>query len=240
MSAGEVRAAAGLSAVAALGGLDEALRGARLEADANGNAPGSDATYTKGALVLAATGPAVAPFIGARVGIGSRFEGGLSYTGRSVRADVRRSFELTPHWDASLGVGGTGVLYGHPERTDLPGVDLDALHGVGADLPVLVGYASEEDLYAFWLGLRAGWQQVHISALSSEPQGVSVGAQPISLTVTDLSAGGLLGAAVGFRHLHVAMEVALAYAHLVGSYGTTHADVSGLVVVPASCLWWSF
>ncbi len=74
--------------------------------------PGSSPEYAKGALGRgAAIAPGIAPFVGMRVGIGDQFEGGLAYTGRTVRLDVRRSFDDGP-WSLSIGVGGTGVLAG--------------------------------------------------------------------------------------------------------------------------------
>ena len=45
------------------------------------------------ALVAAAIAPGLAPFVGARVGVGNNFEGGLTYTCRSVRVDRRRGFD---------------------------------------------------------------------------------------------------------------------------------------------------
>ncbi len=101
LPAGEVRAAAGFSGNVATGSFADALKGAQNEASAISGAPGpltTDETYAKGALVAASVAPGLAPLVGARIGIGSHFEGGLMYTGRGMRADVRRSFEShRPH-----------------------------------------------------------------------------------------------------------------------------------------------
>ena len=109
LPAGEIRAEAGFSANVAAGGLSSAVSAAEADAVATGGAPstpGADPTFAKGALVEASVGPGLAPYGGARVGVGQQFEGGLVYTGRAVRADLRRSFELGSHWALSLGAGG--------------------------------------------------------------------------------------------------------------------------------------
>jgi hypothetical protein len=165
-------------------------------------------------------------------------EGGLSYTARAVRADVRRSFSFSRRWSVSVGVGGSAVLRGYQAADVVRGVDLSGLHGWGADLPVLVGYASEGDLYRVWLGARGGWEQVDLSLSASNSS--TVGASADSMSATRLWGGGLLGLAVGFRHVHVAMEIDICYSTVAGDYGSTHARVAGLTLAPASAVWWSF
>lgn len=240
LPAGEVRAAAGLSANFSLGGFASATRDATADAASHANAPGapgSDPTYAKGALVAASVGAGVAPFAAARVGVGAQAEGGLAYTGRGVRADVRRSFYLNEAWTLSLGAGGSAVLYGHQEEGTLPDVDLGSLHGWGADVPVLVGYESSGDTYMLWLGARGGWEHVDISpAASATP----IGAAPIALSATRFWGGPLVGLAVGFRHVHVALELDTSCATVSGDYNGSHVQVGGLSIAPASALWWRF
>ena len=241
LPAGDVRAIAGFSGNVALGGLSTAMRNATNEGAGRSTAPArGDTTYAEGALVAASAGPGLAPIGGARVGVGAQAEGGLMFTGRAVRADLRRSFELSSSWALSIGAGGSAALYGRDQSASLPDVDLGRLHGWGADVPVLVGYESDGDLYMLWLGARAGWEHVNIEDLTSEPGSGEFGTPPISLSATRLWAGGLLGVAVGFRHVHVAMEIDVSYANLTGDYNQTHARVAGVTLAPASALWWLF
>jgi hypothetical protein len=239
---GEVRASAGLSASVATGGLADALDRARGETRANPNAgpPSIDETYAKGSVVAASVAPGLAPLVGARVGVGSHVEAGLAYTGRAVRADVRRSFDLSRHWSLSLGAGGTAVLNGRQAGEVLPNVDLGQLHGWGADVPLLAGYASDGDLYMVWLGARGGWEHVDVSQVRSVPNAPPLGAQPVSLSATRFWGGGLFGLAVGFRHVHVAMEIDVYLASIAGDYAGTHAQVAGIALAPASSIWWDF
>jgi hypothetical protein len=239
---GEVRASAGFSASVAAGGLADALGSATKQAGANPNAGslGIDETYAKGALVAASVAPGLAPFVSARVGVGSHVEGGLAYTGRAVRADVRRSFDLSRHWALSVGAGGTAALNGRQAGEALPNVDLGQLHGWGADVPLLAGYMSDGDLYGVWLGARGGWEHVDISQVRSVPNTQAIGAPPVSLSATRFWAGGLLGLAVGFRHVHLAMEIDICYASIAGDYAGTHAQVAGVALAPASSVWWDF
>jgi hypothetical protein len=229
----EVRAAAGFSGNVAGGDLAGVLHDARIEAAATPSP--HDATFARGALAAAAVGPGLAPWVAARVGLGGSFDAGLAYSGRALRADVRRAFELAPGWAASVGAGGMTVVGGHPEGGELPGVDVGALHGWGADLPVLVGFESDAQLYMAWLGARAGWEHVEVSARDASPGGGVPG-----LSATHYWAGGLFGIAVGFRHVHVAIEIDASYATVSGDYGGVHGSVQGFVLTPASALWWRF
>jgi hypothetical protein len=236
---GEVRATGGFSENVAVGSLASALATARSEAAAQGGASASTA-YARGALAAASVSGGLAPIVAARVGLGWRAEGGLTYSGRAVRADVRRSFDVAPHWALSAGVGGTGVLYGREEDGDLPGLELQALHGWGADVPVLVGYESEGRLYSVWLGLRGGWEHVDIGSIGNEPISVPSGSTAATLSATRWWGGGLLGLAVGFRHVHVAMEIDASDANVAGDFAQTHASVAGVTLSPAAALTWDF
>lgn len=235
---GEITAEAGFSANVAVGDFSSAISAAEADPGGSGGPPphaASDATFAKGALVEAAVGPALAPYAGARVGVGQQFEGGLVYTGRAVRADIRRSFDLGPHWALSLGAGGSAVLYGQQNEGALA-----QLHGWGADVPLLVGFQSDGGLYMLWLGARGGWEQVNISDVTSEPKTVTLGVTPAVLSATRWWGGGLLGFAVGFRHVHVALELDAAWATISGSYNQTSAQVNGVSLSPAAALWWTF
>jgi hypothetical protein len=235
---GDVRASGGFSGNFAVGSLAAAVRNA--ESDPNGGGVGGDTTYAKGALVLASVGPGLSPLVGARVGIGWESEGGLAYTGRAMRADIRRSFDLSPHWSLSIGAGGSAALYGHQNGSALEDVSLNQLHGWGADVPLLVGYQSSGDLYMLWLGARGGGEHVDISDVTSEPKTTTLGSPPVGLSATRYWGGGLLGFAVGFRHVHVALELDASYATITGTYAGTQATVAGFSLAPATALWWRF
>jgi hypothetical protein len=239
---GDVRALAGFSSNVAVGGLASATRNAVNQAAANPGAPPppGDVAYAQGALAAASIGPGLAPIVGARVGVGAQSEAGLVYTGRAVRADIRRSFGLSEAWAISVGAGGSATLYGRSDQASIPNVDLGRLHGWGADVPILFGYKSDGDLYMLWLGARGGWQHLDVGDLTSEPGSAQLGAPPLSLSATEFWGGGLLGAAVGFRHVHVAMELDVSYAVVTGDYVATHAQVAGMSLTPAAALWWLF
>ena len=242
LEAGDLRAAAGVSANVAVGSIAGDIRDARNQAAANQDvpgAPGSNPTYAKGALVSAAVAPGLAPFVSARVGVGAHYEGGIAYTGRGARIDMRKSFESGP-LAFSAGLGVTGAFYGRQQGSPLPNVDLTSLHGYGADVPLLVGWRSDAGLYHLWAGARAGFEHDAIDQLTSEPKSVTIGTPPISLAATRYYGGGLVGFAVGFRHIHVALELDVAYQNAVGDYNATHVTISGVAISPATALWWTF
>jgi hypothetical protein len=238
LPAGDVRAAAGVSAHVAPGSLGDDVRRSREIAGVNPT-PQTSPEYAKGAIVAAAVAPGLAPFVAARVGVGNRFEGGLAYTGRNVRVDMRRSFD-DGAWSLSLGLGASAALYGRQQGTDLPNVSLQSLHGYGADVPVLVGWQSTGGVYMAWGGLRGGFERVIVEQVSTEPKDVTLFAPPIRLDATRFYGGAVLGVATGFNHVHVALEIAASYQSASGTYNGNDAKVHGVTLTPASALWWTF
>lgn len=242
---GEVRAAGGVSANIVPGSAGEDLRRAREIAtrDLNGTRspgdPGTNPEYAKGALVSAAIAPGLAPFVGARVGVGHFFEGGLTYTGRGIRADMRRSFE-DGNFALSVGLGASATLYGRQQGSDLPNVNLGELRGYGADIPLLAGWQSANGLYSLWAGPRIGVEWVRVETLTTEPRVIPGSAAPISLEATRWHGGGVIGIATGFNHVHVALEAGVAYQVVRGSYNANDVTVRGLTLTPASAVWWTF
>ena len=239
---GDIRVASGVSANVAVGSLGEDLRVARdiaaKDPQAPG-APGTNPTYAKGALVAAAIAPGLAPFIGARVGAGNRFEGGLTYTGRSVRADMRRSFD-EGKVSFSAGLGLSAALYGRQQGSELPNVDLGALHGYGGDIPLLVGWESNGGIYKIWGGARGGFEHDVVEILTSEPKAVTIGTAPLHLDANRYWGGAVIGVATGFNHVHVALEMSAAYTVVSGNYNDNNVTVRGLTLAPATALWWAF
>jgi hypothetical protein len=241
LAAGDIRAATGVSAQIAVGSLGNDLQSARNISAADPTAPGapgSNPAYAKGALVAAAVAPGLAPFVGARVGVGNHYEGGLTYTGRAVRADFRRGFD-DGKYTFSAGLGLSAALYGRQQgSSDLPNVDLGALHGYGGDIPLLVGWESAGGIYKVWGGARAGYEHDVVEELTSEPKPSSFG--PIHLDADRYWGGALVGMATGLGHVHVALEMSFAYQVVNGNYNGNQVTVRGVTLAPATALWWSF
>ena len=240
---GDVRAAAGVSANVAAGSLGEDLRSARdlaaRDPQQAPGAPGTNAAYAKGALVAAAIAPGLAPFVGARVGVGNSFEGGLAYTGRAVRADLRRSFD-DGRASLSIGLGLSAALSGRQTSNELPNVDLASLKGYGADIPLLVGWESAGGIYKVWGGARGGFERVVVETLTSEPKAVTLGNAPVHLDANRYWGGGVVGLATGLGHVHVALELSAAFQVATGTYNGNDVTVRGITLAPATALWWSF
>lgn len=236
---GVVSAQAGASTRGLVGPAGDAIPTARAIAAAQPEvpgAPGSNAEYAKGALASAALAPGVAPFVGARVGMAYRFEGGVAYTGRSVRIDARRAWPLGRRWALSTGIGGSLPLYGRQQGGPLPNVDLSSLRGYGADVPILIGWESTGELYRAWLGARGGWEHVGIENLTTEPKDPPLFPGPIGMSADQFYAQGVLGFSVGLRRVRVAAELGAGYASVSGEYNATRATVRGLVLTPATAL----
>ncbi len=239
---GDVRGAAGISAEVPVGTIQNDLQNARNDAANNSSQlpQVGDVTYAKGALIAASVAPGLAPYASARVGVGWTSEGGIAYTGRAVRIDMRKSFDISESSSVSIGAGLTVPFYGQQEGAAVPNVDLSELHGYGADVPLLIGWESSGGIYKVWGGLRGGFEYDAISNVSTEPKAVPLGFQPISLSSTRYFGAGVVGFAVGFRHLHVALELDTAYQQIDGNFNQTNVRVLGLSLAPATALWWQF
>ncbi len=232
LASGEVRAMGGLAGQTAIGGVADSLRDATNEAaQSNGVVP-TDATYAEGALVAAAVAPGISPVVGARVGVGSRVEGGVVYTGRGVRVDMRKAFG-SGSVAVSVGAGLDATFAGRTGEP-LAGVSDENLYGFGANVPVVVGWESTGGLYYVWAGARGGYEHDTVQPRASETPSGQV------LSADRFWVGGLAGVAVGFRHIHVALEMDAAYVNLSGSFQGTSAGVDGLVLSPGSAVWWDF
>lgn len=231
LPAGQTSFGAGVSDRFALGNEREALDYAR--ARPSDGPPPSDPRYTRGVLVAVVEGPALAPWASARIGITGSNEAGLSYSGDTVRADARHSFDWgETAFSAGLGVSGHGL--GH-SALDLPGADLNRVNGFGLDLPLLYGYRTDADLISVWAGVRG--------ALDHWSGKVNLDANgEANLGATRFSLGPVFGFAVGVAPIYVAAELELDYAHVTGSVDrgspaeSESGSVSGLSLRPAGAL----
>jgi hypothetical protein len=236
LDAGDVRALGGMSANFAVGSLGGDVNAAAAETGSLAGPPLNDPTYARGALVQAVVAPGLAPFVAGRVGLGAQFEAGLTYTGRGARIDLRRSFSRNA-LSLSVGAGASGIFYGSEPSGALPYVDLSSIHGYGADVPLLVGWESGARLFMAWAGARVGVDHAEISALTSEPPAPN---SEVELSATRFYGGGIVGFAAGFRHVHVGLELDVAYQTISGSYFGLQTTVAGLSAAPAAALWIDF
>jgi hypothetical protein len=238
LGAGQVRGQAGMSGRLIAGDPAAALRGA-VDTSASGQVPGpgESTEYAQASMALAALAPGIAPYVGARVGVGDHWEAGVAYTGRGARIDARKSLEKGP-WAVSLGAGLNGVFAGGTTSTSLNGVDIGSLRGFGFDVPLLAGWRSTAGLYQVWLGARGGYDHYYISTLSTEPRAGLP--SPTGLDADRGHVGGVVGFATGFRRVHVAIELEAGFEYLSGKWNATPAQVSGAAFTPATALWWDF
>jgi hypothetical protein len=239
---GDVRAAGGVSGNFVPGGFGTDLNAARAETPPPSSSGGpvtvpTDPTYAKGALIAAVVAPGLAPFASGRVGLGSQFEAGLTYTGRAARVDLRHSFDYG-NVSLSLGGGLSYIFYGDPTSAAVPYVDVNSVQGFGADVPLLIGWQSAASLIMVWGGVRAGFD--HAGIADTNPTELPMTPNQSELSATRFYGGGLVGLAAGFRHLHVAIEFDVAYQTISGSFYATPVTVAGLTMAPAGALWVDF
>lgn len=179
--------------------------------------------------------PGVSPFVGARVGLGYDAEGGLSYSGRSVRIDARYALQ-GEKVALSVGAGGSAVLSrrGGGADNQISGLNLDATTGWGLDVPLVVGWRSSGNIVWGWTGTRVGYEQLRGEVGYEAP----APAQPLDGDIDGhrIFALGLIGMAIGFRHFHAAVEIQGGYQHAEAALWDTDVDVSGVSLSPAAAL----
>ncbi len=194
----------------------------------------SDSDRSEPVLEDFAIAPGVAPWVSGRVGIPGENEAGVTYSGRAMRADIRHAFPVGD-LHLSLGVGGSAVL----PRERGGGDDLGSVYGGGGDVPVLLGWVSDAELYSVWFGPRAGFEILGGSIVESEFLPAGRPDVKVPFSGKHFFGGGLLGAKVGFRMFHVAIELDVSYHVADGTFGEgslTEASVGQLVVSPAGAL----
>jgi hypothetical protein len=175
----------------------------------------------------------VAPWVGARVGLGADIDAGVATSIRAVRIDARHAW-VFGNYAVSVGAGFDGLLAGS---------DADGASGAGFDVPLLVGARSDGDILRGWLGARGGYQ--HLSGSVSVPPVAGAAGASGTLTGGQWSAGGVLGLAAGLKPIWVAVEldVSLLFgnASLDLADGTRRSsDLSGVAFVPAGALFTKF
>ena len=224
LSPGKVTSGVGFSGVFTAGGLRDAVEAGRRYDPVTGT--NRDVATEYGA-VAAAAGPAVAPFVGMRVGIAGDNEAGLSFTGRALRLDARHAFESGP-FALSLGAGASRTI-DSVKQSEGAAVQTGGGHTViyGGDVPVLFGWRSDAGVVSLWAGARGGFEKI---GQSGSP----------GTDLTHWSAGGLAGLAMGFRHVHVGLGLETAFHWVSGTYADQGVEVRGLTLTPCGALLLTF
>lgn len=204
--------------------------------------------FVAGALAHGLLAPGLAPWLGARAGLGHSTEAGMTYTARSVRLDGRYSLH-DEHLAASAGLGATGVL-ARPgsdppseargdQDEKIPGLDIGGVSGFGFDVPLLVGWRSRASLFQVWLGGRGGYERLRGKAvIRIDPDPYVEDDAPFE--AERWFALGVLGLAASIHPVTVAVELDAGYQNGSGSIqlldGTGRArhtaELDGLSVSP--------
>ena len=229
LSPGSTLTGLGFSGTFTAGDAREAVNAARAS---DPSTPQRGELLAKDGAVTAALAPSVAPFVAMRVGLPGDNEVGFSYTGRFLRFDARHAFE-SGKWAFSAGAGGRGSLnaattVGESETaTTSPRTP-----AIGFDVPLLVGWRSDAGIVSIWGGARGGFDRIN--------SGGSTSTTPGSLDLTHWRAGGVVGLAVGFRHVHAAIELETSYHVVKGTFGGTNVEVQGVTLAPAGGVLFTF
>ncbi len=238
LAAGDVSLAAGASAQLAEGGAASSIRDARESTVAGAvPPPDADARYRRGAVSQVAVGPGLAPFVAARVGLAGSHEAGISWTGRRLRFDARHAFV----WDrVALSVGGGAHAsrgrVGEDKDQPIAGLGTEGATSGGLDVPVLLGYRSGAGILSLWGGARVGYERLGGTLCRGTPSDC----ERQDLRGGHWSAGGLVGLSVGFRRVHVLLELDAAYERVDAQWGGAQAKIDGWSLGPAAMVSFRF
>jgi hypothetical protein len=209
----------------------------------------------EGTVERAALSPGIAPWVGARAGLGARMEGGLAYTGRAARIDVRRAFG-SEKVAVSVGAGASAIFFRGAGPDDVAGPrvpdtrippgggpDLQA-NGFGFDLPLLLGYRSTASVVQAWVGARGGMERISGELPLMPLMAPGPPPAPASLLATRWYGGGLVGVAIGLAPIYVAFELDVAYQAISGTASfeaaagpaRRDATVTGVTLAPAGAI----
>jgi hypothetical protein len=118
---------------------------------------------------------------------------------------------------------------------------VSGVFGGGGDVPLLIGVKSASDLYAIWFGPRGGFE-----FLSGRLQlGKDTTASVFDVQARHYYGMLVAGLRVGFRHVHVAIELDAGYHRVDGSFKTSSGaesstHVQQISLTPAGALEVSF
>lgn len=178
--------------------------------------------------------PGVAPWVSGRVGIADDNEAGISYTGRLLRIDARHAFNNDGGPTLSLGLGASAVIAQRPGRTN----EGSSVYGGALDVPILIGVHTRSDLYALWIGPRASIELLSGRLnLNGDP---SMPADFVDAKARHWTFGGVAGFRLGFRHVHVAIEIDGGYHRADGTIGDATLVVNQFAIVPSGALLFTF
>jgi len=166
----------------------------------------------------------IVPVAAARYGVARDVDVGLVVAGSTARVELRREHVLAEGTTRPSFVYALGPYVGVVDGGDSLGGRATRM---GLDLPLT--YAIDfGGVYEFWLGARLAAELVR-GRLARDGALEDVRAGKVS-------GGALLGLALGFRRLHVLLELTAAYERWWGDHGGRSVNRSGLVLTPAFAL----
>jgi hypothetical protein len=233
---GIVRAQVGAAALAPIGGDASSLANAR---DTLATPAGNKAATDPGVAEALAARPGVAPFVRGVVGIAPRVEGTLRYGGRDVSAGVRWTFVESRTENAgaatiSIGGDGRAMLRNRPEDGVLGGVVVDSLHGYGGTIPLIAAWQSDAGLLLAYAAALVGFDGVGARVAYVAFEGDNALFRDAS--IRRWYAAGTLGLGIGFRRVHVIMELGLERDWLHSTIDDRTSDTHLWSLAPAGCI----
>lgn len=151
----------------------------------------------------------VAPGASVRHGLTRDIDLGLEVSGTALRGHLR----------LQLGSGMVHLVTGLAPHVGLGHQDGELIR-LGGTIPIVLA-VDVLSIYEIWIGLQLGLE--HLTGQAGTD----------SISMTALRTGGVVGLAVGFRRVHVLVELAIDHELWTGSITDTQIERNGLVLTPA-------
>jgi len=162
----------------------------------------------------------MAPLMAFRYGLSDRVDLGATVVGTSLHGSIRYALRLRDGIPKMTLMAGLAPFAGPVTRAD-------SAWRFGADAPIVLG-VDFSSLVELWIGPRLRLE--HTTGSFGESATAQDG------HATGLSIGGVVGLAIGFRHLHVLLELTTAFESWTGELAATPLKAQGIALTPAFAL----
>jgi len=254
-SPGDIRTQGGAAVNAPIAGDTRALSEARtILSKPNASADSSTlAAIDPGTAVVLAARPGVAPVVRASAGVGPNVELGIRYAGRDVGASLRYFLvesrtETGGATTLSVGLDAKTVLFGRADDGYAPGMAIESVRGYGAAIPLVAAFQADAGLLFGYFAATIGFDRV--TALVAYP-GLGPPSAPTppekrndlhlrAAAVNRVWGAATVGVGLGFRRVHVIMELGIQRDSLDAKLDEASAHVTLYSLTPAFAFSTSF
>ncbi len=252
---GDIRTQGGAAVNAPVAGDTHALSDARaILSKPNASADASTlAAIDPGTAIVLAARPGVAPVVRASTGVGPNVELGIRYAGRDIGASLRYFLvesrtETGGATTLSIGLDAKTVLFGRADDAYAPGMAIESVRGYGGAIPLVAAFQADAGLLFGYVAATLGFDRVTANVAYPGLGPPSSPTPPEKRPDLHLRAVGVnrfwgaatVGVGLGFRRVHVIVELGIQRDSLSATLDGASAHVMLYSLTPAFAFSTSF